>query len=254
MRTLLLAALLLLPSCQSALHARQMWSDLAESGDVYETWGVAEEPPDQTALALPFRLGIAPPMVGLRQRFAGGQHRIGSWTEAEREAIEAAVEDFKAAGIVSEVVFLPRLLLGTPDQRGRPESIDRERGTPSMPALRRAAQATRVDAVLVSHSLSDVREGINLWALLDLTLIGAFLAPGHEYRSVTVSEALLLGAHGGELYAFAEAQAESSKAMPLSKLDAEGVAATSRLEAIESLAHRLLAQTERPGGEPRRSD
>jgi rhombotail lipoprotein len=250
-----------LASCGATSAFRFGLSDLQEEldsqpplftdADIAELEALAPQLPD------PFRLGIAPPL-GLEldgsydwcrplrvrpellppRKEAARYATFGAWDAEEAAVIEEWGRRFREAGIVSEVVLLPRFLVqGNPTDK--PESF--------LPSLRRAAARHHVDAVLVVNRLSASQSHMTLLSVLDLTLVGAYIVPSYEVSSMTVVEAALVDTRNGYLYASARGDGCAERYRPAMQIDRgfdEGEA-RARVEALEDLGQDLFAQVSR---------
>ena len=110
---------------------------------------------------------------------------------------------------------------------------------------RRAAARLGLDAVLVVRSLGELDTGLNPLALLDLTIVGAWLAPGHEARSSALLEAGVFDVHNEYLYAAAEGESAASATRPGMYHEPREVARKARLAALEELAGDLAGELAR---------
>lgn len=167
--------------CSAAFNRAAMSDQLWEGEKVFTDADVARIEQLKPQLSIPFRLAIAPP---LREDWHGGPPRPGSERAEVVGAFEPLVNALVGSGVVSEVIFLPRMLLGTPVQGRQARDYFK--------AVRVAAARVQADAVLLLSSVTEVEAGANLWSLLDLTLIGTCLAPGHTLEALTLLEGILI--------------------------------------------------------------
>src|SRR5262245_50766737 len=183
-----------LAACAATSPFRFGLSDVQEQMDaqppLFTDADIAELEALAPQLPIPFRLGVAPPLsleldgsIDWRRRSSGQTASFGAWDAGEAAAIEELGRRFREAGIVSEFVLLPRLLV-------QGSSTD-ESGS-LMPALRRAAARHHLDAVLVVNRLSASQSHAGFFSVLDLTLVGAYVVPSYEISAMTVVEAALV--------------------------------------------------------------
>jgi rhombotail lipoprotein len=195
-------AVLLTPlgSCASTIDRARMRSDLG-----HEPLIGAQELVDlqevQPSLCTPLVLAVAPPRSFRSEQHAWEGERetirgFRSWSEQERRVIESWEPELVRLGLVSDLVVMPTLSI----------ELDGTPGTAA--ALRAAAARHRADAVLIVSEVEDSSNWLNPWSILDLTIVGAWFAPGHDVEIVSILEAALIDTHTG--YLFASAQAEGS--------------------------------------------
>ena len=202
---------------------------------------VAELEALRPQLPNPFRLGIAPPLevTGVRdlpwatwQQWNDGGARFGTWSEADEARLRAWSERCRDLGWIDDVVFLPNALVAGAD--GTPDDI--------LLRVRTAAARSHVDAVLVTQTIGAQTGSSNLLALLDLSIVGAFLFPGHDLRSQMVVEGLLVDTRNEYLYASARGThaSEGSSQASLIGERADALLAEARAAAIEEMAQGLI--------------
>jgi hypothetical protein len=162
--------LLVLVGCASGLRSAELRQGL---NDPVLT-ELDSSPPQP--LPKPFRLAVAPP-------------RGGAWTPDERAAIRAWGEEFKTAGIISDLEFIPEMLLT--QSRTTDEQLRR---------IREAAVRLRADAVLVCSSASATDAYANPLSILNLTIVGMWVAPAHHRDAMVVVEAVLMDSRSGGLH------------------------------------------------------
>jgi rhombotail lipoprotein len=215
-----------LTSCNTMGGAAAMWDELRSGSPKLAANGRA-------VVDRPIRIGIAPPLATTSEAFSRSYGtQFSTWREDEREAVRRWGQKFVQHEFIEEVVFLPGLLLGT----------DAENDVAT--ALRAAGRSAGVDAILVVHALSDIGRHPNLLAVLDLTIVGMFVFPGHEQESVTVAEALVLDVATGGIYAMAAAEGRTSRTSALAYVDTERVRHDSRLAALEKVGAALYDEIE----------
>lgn len=174
-------------------------------------------------LTPPVRLAIAPPLYE-------------DWrteVDGEREAIEAWAADLKKTGLVSEVILLPKILLRTPSAGRHTHDYFK--------AVRVAAARVRADAVLLMSSVTEVDSTVNPLAFLDLTIVGAWLAPGHSKDALTLIEGIVMDNRNEYVYWTGSARARGSTTAPLLLLDEDDAIRRSRTEALKVFGESLAA-------------
>ena len=212
---------LFLTSCAVDMDSKALWDGLRDSKVQLHAAGRAE-------LTKPLRLGVVPPLRTTEHGWRDAEQRLSVWTEEEREIVQRWARRFEERGVVEEVVFLPRLLLGS-------DADDK-----LIPTLRAVATAAGVDAVLITHSLTDTAHQPNVLALFDITIVGAFVVPGHHWRALTVAEGVVLDPHRNLVYAFAEGQGEATSWGPYAYEDCEELAQAARVDSLDKLGEALF--------------
>jgi len=170
------------------------------------------------------------PTVTFPARIAVGQPggaRVWSgqrgWSADELEIIEAFGDELVAAGVASEVVVLPISLL-TPTGNGRSET--------DLEALRLGAARVHADLLLLIDVVTDTDEWSNVLSVLDLTIVGMWLAPGQHRAALTMVEGLLIDNENEYLYSFARGEGSDERVRPRKYADASLVREKSRREAL----------------------
>ena len=236
-------ATLLLASCSAIPGSRATHDAMSQDlgALVFSDDRIEEIERLEPQLEMPFRLGIAPPITRGPGQGVRGPWRwraepsldVGSWTPVEREVIERWAQRFVDEGVVREVVMLPAAMVGGLAIEDTAQS--------QLHRVRAAAAHARVDAVLVVHRRSNAYSALNALAILDLTLIGAAIFPGHDVHVQTAMEALLVDTRNEYLYLTASSYVEGERAT--AALYAEdrvrAITEATRLEALEALAENL---------------
>ena len=249
MRPLCILALgLVFASCGTTSSHRFGMSDLQQELDsqppLFTDADIAELEALAPQLPVPFRLGIAPPLSldldpsgdWLRQSGAARRGGFGSWDAEEAAVIEEWGRRFREAGIVSEVVLLPRFLVqGTATDE--PGAL--------MPSLRQAGARHHVDAVLVVNRLSASQSHATFLSVLDLTVLGAYVVPAYEVSSMALVEAALMDTRNGYLYASARGNGADERRAPAMETEkwVSKVRARARVRALADLGEKLRVQT-----------
>src|SRR5262245_35584668 len=236
----------MIASCTSTSAFRFGLSDLQQQLDsqppLFTDADIAELEALAPQLPTPFRLGVAPPIsLELDDRYdwrrqGGNVQRasFGTWDADEAAVIEEWGRRFREAGIVSELVLLPRMLV----QGSSTEQAE------MLPAMRRAAARHHVDAVLVVNRVSASQSHRGLFSLLDITIAGMFIIPSYEVSSMSVMEAALVDTRNGYLYASARGDGSIERHSPAVQTE-ESMAkgqAQARVAALRDLGEDLFAQ------------
>ena len=150
-----------------------------------------------------------------------------AWSSEEIHEIESWLPGLKAAGLASDLVVLPNSLQKTCDQN-------------TTDCSRTAAAKLQADAV-ISIGYSVVTDNyLNPLSLLNLTLIGMWLAPGHHRDSYAVFDAVLEDTKNGYIYDIARGEGEEKKIRPFMYADSDTGQAEAKLQALKSLGKQII--------------
>lgn len=186
----------------------------------------------EPSVAGPPRIGVAPPLPNPHSE---GVDPNGAWDGEERRAIRGWGDEMRAQGRIADLVFLPALMIDEGRVSAKQSRFE---------ALQRAAALARLDAVLLLYERSEVEESTNGWSLLDLTIVGAFLAPGHETRAQALCEGVIVDAKSRYVYGYASATTLEAVARTLYAHDPDGVHEATRRAAL----HEALRDLRVSGG------
>ncbi|HZE95473.1 MAG TPA: hypothetical protein VE981_00450 [Planctomycetota bacterium] len=238
MKTMLagLAALVAV-GCQGGFDRAAMESELQANCRIFvddpDVFRVEQVRPQ---LQMPFRLAVVPPsMINQRDGRQPGE------TEGERAEIQAWGERLRREGIISDLILIPDMMVGGMGSSGSPGSFK---------AIRVAAARLGADAILVLHSVTEIDSYINPLGVLDLTLVGMFLIPGHHKDTMTIVEGLLIDNRNQYVYFAGSAEGKGSSVAPLAMLDEKGAVRESRCAALKSFGDLLVQQSHRVPGLP----
>ena len=183
----------------------------------------------------PFRLAVAP-LIQATNRY---WHEPRGLMEGEREEIIAWGEKLKKEGIISELLMIPNMLLDL--------GVDRQRSS-YVKAIRVAAARLQADAVLFLRSVTDTDSYANPLALLDCTIVGMFLVPGHHRDALTLLEGMIIDNRNQYLYFASSAEGAGSATAPLAMFDDRDAIAESRRNALRAFGELLIKDGRRALG------
>lgn len=232
-----LIALVLLPvfvSCAGPRVDRTWMPDaLADGNDggIFDP-GVERLLEAQPSTTGPLRIAVAAPWIHPRSD-RRADHPSG-WRREEREAIARWGKELQEQGIVSQVMLMPSILM---DER-RPHDSETH-----FTQARRAAARQGADAVLVSRLVTDIDQAPNVLAILDITLIGAFLFDGHEVAALTLFEGAVVDVRTEYVYTTAIGEGEGFTSQTLADHNPGVAAQEARLAALEDLASMFTMQS-----------
>lgn len=168
-------------------------------------------------LQFPCRLAVAPPLDW------------SAWSQAERDEIQSWAEPLRRAGVISEIVIIPRLI------------VDQRHAQP----LQAAAARFGADALLILAAATDVDRYVNPLSVSYLTIGAMWCIPGSHRDALTMIEGVMLDVRNGYLYAAAEAEGQARQVRPWMYADDEPVRKASRLEALKAFGAAFVPQAAR---------
>ena len=229
--TLLILPLVLLAACQSTIDRRRMRADLAAE-PLFAKATIEEITRLEPKASMPFVLAIAPPRSQRRQERAWegvAETASGSrsWSEAERRAIESWKSDLVRLGVVTDLVVTPMI------------TAESAPGDATFEGIRAAAARHHAGAVLVVSEVEDASNWLNPWSILDLTIVGAWIAPGHDVEVVSIFEGAVVDVETGYLFATAQGEGTVRAKRAWAYADDPELADEARAKALRALADAL---------------
>jgi hypothetical protein len=201
-----------------------MQSALRAANPVFTSSNVEQIEALQPQIALPFSLAVSQPLGS----------SIGDWNSDEISEIKSWADPLSRAGVARQVNVIPASLV-----RGE---CWRNHGSCTVEPFREAAARFGADALLLVSESSDIDPYVNPFSILNLTIIGMFVAPGHHRDALTMIEGVLIDNRNEYLYATAQAEAESSQVRPFAYTDDDKVRRDARLAALRSFGREFVAQ------------
>jgi hypothetical protein len=208
--------------CSASFDRAAMSEQLWEGEKVFTDLELARIEQLKPQLPSPFRLAVAPP---LREDWHGPR-----LTETARPDVATWFEPLVTSGAVSEVIVLPRMLLGPVS--GRPAADYYK-------AVRVAAARVQADAVLLLSTVTEVDDYANPLAILDWTGIGVCVFPGHHYDALTLVEGIVMDNRNEYIYWTGAAEGLGTTSGTLVGIDPADAVRESRRNALRSLAELL---------------
>lgn len=169
---------------------------------------------------IPLRIAVMPP------------DRWNGFSKEERQAIQGWGEKFIALGFAKSVDIVPVSLV--------PECSYRSDSSCYLYGSRVAGARLGADAILFVHGNTVSDSYINPLSVLDLTIVGMWLVPGHHVDTYAAYEASLFDIDNGYLYAVAEAHGEQKLQRPFAYIDYQSGQSEAIVEALNSLGEKLM--------------
>ena len=228
MKTILPLLAMAAVGCSANFNKAEMESKLWDGERVFTDLDLARIEQLRPQLPTPFRLAVAPP---LRENWYGpgvpetAKPDVASWFAPLRES-----------GAVSDVVVLPRRLLGPAS--GRPPAEYYK-------AVRVAAARVQADAVLILSTVTEVDDYANVLSILDWTGIGVCIVPGHHYDALTLVEGVVIDNRNEYVYWTGSAEGLGTTQGTLAGIDPDVAVVESRRNALQALAGLLSKEAAR---------
>lgn len=220
--------------CTASFNPTSMEERLWGGEKVFTDLDLARIEQLKPQLPAPFRLAIAPPLTN--------DYRLPQEMEGEREAIQAFAAELRKTGVVSDVIVLPKMLLGS--------SMSGRHTHDYFKAVRVASARVQADAVLIMSSVTDVSSFVNPLAILDVTLVGMVVVPGHHKEALTIIEGMVMDNRNEYLYWVGSAQGTGSTIGTLAHVNAESAARPSRVAALQAFGAALVRDANVLKGRP----
>ena len=185
--------------------------------------GVEEIEALEPQLELPLRLAVSQPATG------------GGWSREEVEVIESWAAPLRDLGVLQDLVILPESL----DENHCPWNRSYFCGVRTN---RANAGRFRADALLLISISTEYRGFSSPLALLNLTGVGLWVVPAHHREARTVLEGVLVDNRNEYLYAFARAYGTAKSVRPRMYAKWERAVRRARLEALEALGEKMVAE------------
>ena len=89
---------------------------------------------------------------------------------------------------------------------------------------------------------TDLDEYVNPLSVLDVTIVGMWIAPGHHRDALTIVEGVMLDNRNEYLYAFARGEGTSSIVRPFAYADDSKAIGPSRMLALQAFGKDFVAR------------
>jgi rhombotail lipoprotein len=177
-------------------------------------------------IKLPIKLAVAAPTRSYWR--SGGQE----WSPEELKEIESWKIPLQQAGVISDLYILPSNFFQRCNQNDPKCS--------QLSINRSTAAQVQADALLIINLVTSTDEYPNFLSILNLTIVGMWIAPGHHRDALTIAEGVMIDNRNEFLYAFARGEAEDGIIRPLMFADSWKVARTSQLHALHAFGRELI--------------
>lgn len=157
--------------------------------------------------------------------------RSDYFSHGERDVIAKWGERLKALGFVSAVEIVPSSLA--------PNCSYKRDSTCYLRESRAAAARMGADTILFLDDSTVTEAYINPLSILNLTIVGLWIAPAHHRDSYSVYEAALFDINNGYLYAVAQGQGEHKMLRPFIYVGSETGQKEARVRALDDVGRRL---------------
>ncbi len=214
----------LLIGCSSGFNRGEMKSALRASNPVFTSSRVEEIAALEPQVRLPFSLAVSQPLGS----------SVGDWDSEEIAEIKSWSAPLSTAGVASAVNVIPASLV-----RGE---CWRSHGSCSIEPFREAAARLGADVLLLISETSEIDTYVNPLSILNLTIIGMWIAPAHHRDGLTMMEGVLIDNRNEYLYVTAQAEGEASKVRPFAYINDDDVRRAARLAALETFGREFVAQ------------
>jgi hypothetical protein len=230
----LIIALLLCGCSKKGFNRGEMESAAQASRPIFVSSSLTVEQIEKlkAQIHLPIKLAVAPPIIAYG-RWWGSDQELKSWSNEETAEIESWVGPLEKAGIIKDLLILPSILL---------EGCRYDDPGCTLRANRAAAARVQADALLMITLGTAVDEYANPISILNLTIIGMWIAPGHHRDALTVVEGAMIDNRNEYLYAFARGEAEEKIIRPFVYADTWKAVRPSRLHALQAFGREFIKQ------------
>lgn len=220
-------------AAKKGFNRGEMESAARAGSPTFESSGLTVEQIEKLRpqISLPVKLAITPPIISTR--YWADWQDLSAWSPEETAEISSWEKPLKDAGIVSELILVPSMLV---------ENCSYDDPACPLRARRAAAARVQADALLTISLVTAVDEYTNPASALDLTIVGMWVAPGHECDALTIAEGAMLDNRNEYLYAFARGEAEQHIVRPFVYANAWKAARPSRLHALHSFGEEFVKQ------------
>jgi rhombotail lipoprotein len=209
--------------CSTSFNRTAMEEELQkEKQIVFDDGDILKIEQLRPQIQFPIRLAVVPPA-----RVSPRYWQEGS-SKGEHEELMALGEQLKKDGIASSFTVIPQILLQGSDQ--------------SLKAIRLAAARMGADAVLILKSVTDVDSYVNPLSVLNVTIIGLWLAPGHHTEALTMVEGMVIDNRNQFLYFAGSAEGSGSTFGPALVIKDRDAVGESRRNALHSFGEILIKE------------
>jgi rhombotail lipoprotein len=150
------------------------------------------------------------------------------WTQQDKALLEKWSGDLIKDGVITELIFINDMFAS---------------GESTLKELRAAAAKYGADVLLTIRGATDMDEYVNPASILNVTVVGAYVAPGHHRDALMMIRGALIDVNNGFLYATSESEGEGRTIRPYFLTDRKSAIEMAKQEAFpafyEDFARRL---------------
>ncbi|AMK75128.1 MULTISPECIES: hypothetical protein [Methylomonas] len=174
---------------------------------------------------IPLKIAVVP----------ASRHRM-EISKEEQEAIKSWGEKFRDLGFVKSFEIIPQSLISNCGYKSE--------GGCFLNESRLAGARMGADAILFINDNTGTDSYLNPLSMLNISIVGMWLVPGHHRDSYSVYEASLLDINNGYLYGFAEDSGEYKAIRPFMYANRNTGQNEARLEALNKVFQKLYTVAE----------
>lgn len=150
----------------------------------------------------------------------------------EREVLDEWGKRLHELGFARKVEIVPRALMPRCGYKSESDCFFKE--------SRKAGARMGADAIMFLGSSTATDRYVNLTSILNLTIVGMWLAPAHHRASYSIYEAALFDINNGYLYAVAEGRGEHKVVRPYMYIERNTGRSEAQVKALNDLGGKLF--------------
>lgn len=213
--------IVLLVGCSANKNIKtELYNDLSQKNKQITLTSIEEVKKLKPQIKLPIKIAISQPRTSYSR----------AWSLEEIKEIESWLQPLKSSGVASDIVIIPRYF--------RDGCCDFE-------DLRTSAAKLQADAVIAIDESVDTDRYLNPLSLLNITIAGMWLAPGHHRDSYAILDAVMIDTNNGYIYGIARGEGEVKSIRPYMFAERDIGQDEARLIALKSLGKDIVEKTKK---------